>query len=155
METFATAIQDEISTANGDLRKALDGLDESALNWRPGVEETNSLYVLASHMIGVQRMMVSLAVRAAIQRDRAEEFRASGNSAAALLEALSKAEGEVAGWLEQVTPEMLAETRTYLNREITVARCLAMAARHLGEHAGHVGLTRQLWDQRKAGSELP
>lgn len=152
MEAFATAILDEISTANGDLRKALDGASPEALNWRPTREETNSIYVIAAHMIGVQRVMVSLSVKATIQRDRAEEFRASGDSAELLLGALSNAEREVTGWLEQVDQKSLSETRTYLNREITVARCLAMVARHLGEHAGHVGLTRQLWEQRNAES---
>ncbi len=131
---------------------ALDGASPAALNWRPAAEETNPIYVIAAHMIGVQRMMVSLAVKATIERDRAEEFRASGDSAEVLLGALSNAEHEVMGWLEQVHEKMLSETRTYLNREITVARCLAIAARHLGEHAGHVGLTRQLWEQRDAGS---
>ncbi len=152
MEAFTTAILDEISTANGDLRKALDGASREALNWRPTREETNSIYVIATHIIGVQRAMVSLAVKAPIQRDRAEEFRASGDSVELLLGALSNAEREVTGWLEQVEQKSLPETRTYLNREITVARCLTMAARHLGEHAGHVGLTRQLWEQRNAES---
>ena len=148
MKLFATAISDEISIANADLRKALDGLDAPALNWRPGTDDTNSIYVLATHMIGSQRSLISLAVGTPIQRDRLEEFRAAGDSAVALLKALSNAERDVAGWLEQVTVEMLAETRPFMNREITVARCLVFAARHTGEHAGHVGLTRQLWDQR-------
>ena len=81
MEVFVTAIHDEISTANDDLRKALDGAKREALNWRPAAEETNSIYVIAAHMIGVQRVMVSLAVKVTIQRDRSEEFRASGDSA--------------------------------------------------------------------------
>lgn len=152
MEAFAMAILNEISTANGDLRKALDGANPDALNWRPAGEETNSIYVIAAHMIGVQRVMASLAVKVTIQRDRAEEFRASGDSAELLLGALSDAEREVTGWLEQVDQKSLSETRTYLNQEITVARCLAIAARHLGEHAGHLGLTRQLWEQRNEGS---
>lgn len=148
MEVFATAVLEEISTANADLRKALDGLDDLALNWRPTGKETNSLYVLASHMVGVQRNMISLALRVTIQRDRAEEFRASGPSVAVLVDALANAEAEISRWLEQITPAMLGDKRTFLNGEITVASCLARAARHLGEHSGHAGLTRQLLDQR-------
>ena len=112
MEVVAQAVLDEIRAANEEFRKSVDGLDGDGLNWRPATEGTNSLFVLGSHMVGVQRMMVSTAVGATIERDRSEEFRAVGQEGKALLQTLERAEVEVAQWLESIISANLQEIRT-------------------------------------------
>ena len=152
MELVAQSVLEHIKTANNDLRKALEGLNGEALNWRPTKEETNSLYVLASHMVGVQRSMVALAANVTIERSRPAEFAAEGDDAETLLTAINQAEAEVEGWLGGITAETLQERRTMFGgRDVPALEPLMYALHHLGEHAGHVGLTRQLWDQHAAG----
>lgn len=150
MELFAQSVLQEIKAVNTELRKAIEGLTPEALNWKPTAADTNSLFVLGTHMVGVQRFMVALAANKTVQRDRAAEFLATGNDARSLLEALGQAEKEIEAWLDSLTPATFAEPRTYLNRQISAARCLAIALRHLGEHLGHAGLTRQLWEQARS-----
>ncbi|MBI4236508.1 MAG: DinB family protein [Chloroflexi bacterium] len=147
MELIAQVVLEQIKAANSDLRKTLDGLSAEALNWRPPAPETSSLYVLGMHMIGVQRSMVGLAAGKTVQRDRASEFRAVGDEVGTLLAALDRAEKDVEEWLGSVTAATLAEPRSLFGREVPAAACLAYALRHLGEHVGHAGLTRQLWER--------
>jgi uncharacterized damage-inducible protein DinB len=151
MELFAQTVLEQIKAANADLRKALDGLSGEALDWRPTGEETSSLYMLASHMVGVQRSMVALAAAKTIQRDRSAEFAATGTDTKPLLDALSRAEAEIEEWLGGITSATLSERRTMFGREVPAVTPLVYAVRHLGEHVGHAGLTRQLWDQRTQG----
>lgn len=150
MELLAQSVLQDIKSINADLRKAVEGLDGVALNWRPAGEDTNSLYVLGTHMIGVQRSMVALAANRTIQRDRAAEFKAAGEDVAALLRALDHAEREIEEWLGSMSAVTFAEPRNRFGQQVPAASCLTYALRHLGEHVGHAGLTRQLLDKERA-----
>lgn len=149
MEAIGEVVLDQIKAVNGELREALKGLDSEALNWRPAGEDTNSLYVLASHMIGVQRSMVALAANRTVERDRDAEFAAVGDSVDTILASLDDAEREIEIWLETTSSAgLLTERRTMFgSRDVVAFEPLAYALRHLGEHGGHAGLTRQLWNQ--------
>src|SRR5919108_4321157 len=68
-----------------DVLKILDGLDAEALNWHPTSDETNSVYALAVHALGAERQWIHARTGGRkIERDRAAEFRAKGDGAAAL-----------------------------------------------------------------------
>ena len=55
--------------------------------------------------------------------------------------------------LGSMTEEMLTGTREFVGGESTGAGLIILMARHLGEHLGHVALTRQLWEQLEAVSD--
>lgn len=149
MELFAQSVLAEIKAANNDIRKALEGLRGEALNWHPTGQEDNSLYALATHIVGAQRWAVANTLGKTIERDRAAEFVAKGSDVAPLLVAIEQAEAEIEGWLSAATAEDLARPSMVFGQEAPAAQWLAYVLRHLGEHAGHAALTRQLWEQRK------
>jgi hypothetical protein len=61
---------------------ALTGLSGDELNWTPPAPEANSLYVLATHLLGIlQENIVYLLGGQPLDRDRDAEFAASGVSA--------------------------------------------------------------------------
>ncbi|MBI4329613.1 MAG: DUF664 domain-containing protein [Chloroflexi bacterium] len=153
MEPFAQAVFQEIKKANGEIRAAIGGLSSQALNWRPASKETNSLYVLATHVVGTERSWAALAAGKKVERDRAAEFAAKGDDAAALATALDRAEAEVEEWLASMTQETLPQPRTTPTGPMNAAGCLTWTLLHLGEHVGHATLTRQLWDQAASKGE--
>lgn len=144
-----------LRTARDDMRSAIEGLPPEAINWRPPGEDTNSIAVIVHHAWHSTRQWLHVTVEAPLpDRDRAAEFEVSYDSADALIAAL-----------EQLTEECLAliardrhidpgSIRTHWdpNSEIqfNAAWTLMHALEHLGEHVGHVGLTRQLWDAQTA-----
>jgi len=58
----------------------LDGLPADELNWRP-LENANSLYVLATHILGTtEENILGVLCGQPVQRKRAEEFAARGTT---------------------------------------------------------------------------
>ena len=143
-------IRAQFTTVVNDLRQALDGLEGEALNWRPVGDESSSIYMLVSHMMGMAGGMCAIARGDEPQRDRAAEFAATGTDANDLLALIDDTQRIVEASLDSMTDEMLAATREFAGNSSTGAGMLLVMTRHLGEHLGHVALTRQLWDQLKS-----
>ncbi len=138
-----TAFQEEFERALADLSQ--DGID-----WVPG-PEMNSIGVLYAHVAGSTKYWIGdVIVRQSTQRVRAAEFQTRGVPATVLREQLAATVEDSRAVLETLTLEMLAETRVApSNRDtVTVAWALLHALEHMALHAGHVQLTRQMWDQR-------
>ena len=58
-----------------ELRAAVEGVPAEALNWRPAGEHTNSIAVLATHVLHSTRSWLAIAVGAPLpERDRPSEF---------------------------------------------------------------------------------
>ena len=58
---------------------AIAGLTGEQLNWKPPFPDGNSVFVIATHTLGnVEAWVLGIACDAAIDRDRAAEFRSSG-----------------------------------------------------------------------------
>ncbi|MBI3537191.1 MAG: DUF664 domain-containing protein [Chloroflexi bacterium] len=135
-----------------DLRQktlaALEGMNQSALNWKPLRQDTNSPFVLATHLIGSERHWIQRVVgQRTITRDRDAEFRARGDS----LDALRAEYGETA----RVSEEILARlTDAELNASRVTPNYGTVSARwsvlhmieHYSEHVGQIQLTRQMWE---------
>ena len=68
------------------------------------------------------------------------------------LKLIDDTQAKVEQALSTTTDEMLASKREFVGNESTGAGMLAVMIRHLGEHLGHVALTRQLWEQLEAAS---
>ena len=146
-EATISGVRIQFNTVLNDLRQALDGLDGEALNWRPVGDESSSIYMLVSHMMGMAGGMCAVARGEEPQRDRAAEFAAFGTKSEDLLRLIDDTQAKVEQALSTTTEEMLASKRVFVGNESTGAGMLAVMIRHLGEHLGHVALTRQLWEQ--------
>jgi len=144
-----------VATALDDLRGALDGLDDAALNWRPAGDGTNSIAVLVTHSMHSTRSWLSVAVGAPLPaRERDAEFRAHA-TAAALRALLDDFGGQCLALLrEPATPIDWSTRRATHTRnragaadEETAAWALLHALEHLREHTGQITLTRQTWEK--------
>lgn len=152
-EAVVSGAQAQFRVVVNDLRQALDGLEGEALNWRPVGDESSSIYMLVSHMMGMAGGMCAVARGEEPQRDRAAEFAAAGTRSEDLLRLIDETQAKVEEALSTVTEEMLTAPREFVGNESTGAGMLAVMIRHLGEHLGHVALTRQLWEELGAASD--
>ena len=149
---------ENLVTALGDMRPAIEGASVEALNWRPAGDTTNSIAVLAVHVMNSTRMWLSVATGAPLpERDRDSEFLATTPSAAELLSFVDKYAKDCAALLDgagTVDWDAMRQThprpRPGASEEVTGAYALVHAFGHLREHVGQMMLTRQLWDAQAA-----
>jgi uncharacterized protein DUF664 len=130
-----------------EIRRGVAGLTVEELNARPAAGETNSIAVIATHALGSTRSWLSLAMGAPLpERDREAEFRTVADDRFA--ERTEEMIGRCLAVLDTGpwdparvgTPNWnarLAEPRT-------AAYAAAHALAHLGEHVGHLHMTREL-----------
>lgn len=155
MPEFAS---NEIETAWGQLESALNqlvgltgGLDGDQLNWRPATgpraeEGANSLYVLASHALGVaEQATLFMLCGEPGERDRAAEFASSGQTAEALEARWGSLRERVPASLSRIPATALIETFEHPVRGTESGRQLLVATiTHVSSHLGHAELTRDL-----------
>ena len=125
-------------------------LPAEAIDWKPG-PDMNSIAVILVHTAGSWRYWAGdVAGGLPSGRVRAEEFETFNVSAAEMLGRLNAALETTRQVLGQLDLSRLAEMRTVcmLNEERTVGWALLHALEHTALHAGHIQMTRQLWDQR-------
>lgn len=139
-----------------ELRGALAGLPDEALNWRPAGDETNSIAVLTTHMLHSTRSWLSVAVGAPLpERDRDSEFRVQGLGSATLLALVDEVGRDCAGLLDAAGEVDWRAVRPTHPRpgpaaeKAPAAFALIHAIEHLREHLGQITLTRQVWEQRR------
>ena len=136
-----------------EIEKALAGLPAAALDWTPG-PETNSLAVLVVHLTGAERFWVGdVALGEPSHRVRAEEFKAAGLTAEALIARLQDSEAYIRHALPRLSLDDLEAQRIHPRdgRTYSVAWCLLHALEHTATHMGHIELTSQLWRQAQSG----
>jgi uncharacterized damage-inducible protein DinB len=155
-DPFVAAARDLLIQTLDDLRPKLDGLLPQALNWRPAGDDSNSIAVLTVHAMASTRSWLSVAVGAPLpDRDRPQEFLATAADASELLAHFDDMTRQCDALLENARDaDWSALRRTHprprpgAGEEVTGAWALLHALEHLREHAGHIALTRQLWDER-------
>lgn len=150
MTTEAEGYAGSIDLLTQDILRTFDGLSDEAANWRPPVPETNSMYVIATHVIGsTGRWLGRTVAGREIQSDREAEFRASG-PVGPLRERLQEMARDARSILTSLpASEYDATRRVTLGdqpQEWTVRQCVLHVIEHLGMHLGHLQLTRQLWE---------
>ena len=139
-----------------ELRKAVEGLPEEAVNWEPAGDDTNSIAVLTIHNLHSTRSWISIAVGAPLpDRDRDLEFDARAENAAELLSLIDDVGSQILALLDVAGDIDWAENRrTHLRPDpelpnyVPAAYGIMHAVEHFSQHVGHVTLTRQLWDAR-------
>jgi uncharacterized damage-inducible protein DinB len=156
-DPIITAAHENLETALGDMRPAIEGASTEALNWRPAGEGTNSLAVLAIHVMNSTRMWLSVATGAPLpDRDRDSEFVASTSGADDLLAFVDRYAADCVALLDRagdVDWNAMREThprpRPGASEQVTGGFAVVHAIGHLREHVGQMMLTRQLWDARR------
>ncbi len=138
-----------------ELRAAIDGVPAEALNWNPAGEETNSIAVLATHVLGSTHSWLSVAVGAPLpERDRDAEFRVTEDDPGALLRFVDEMSEKCRALLRDAGDVDWSATRKTHARpgdspqDVPAAFALLHALEHLGQHVAHCSLTRQLWENR-------
>jgi uncharacterized damage-inducible protein DinB len=129
----------------GRILSCLEGLEEDDLNWRP-LENANSLYVLAVHMIAnVEANILGVLSFQNIIRHREEEFKARGSSVEPVRQRWLDVQESISSHLAQLSSSDLDKEYEHPRRgKITGRDLLITIARHAAEHVGHAELTREL-----------
>ncbi len=130
--------------------QAMDGLSAAGLNWKPTRRETNSAFVLATHLLGSEKHWIHRVVGGReIQRDRDAEFRARGKDASGFRDPFDAAARESEAILSRLSAADLDATRETSNYgKITVRWCILHVLEHYAEHVGQMTLTRQMWEEQ-------
>ena len=148
METYYQEILDLLERLHGEIHTAVKGLSQEAVDWAPG-PEMNSMGVLLAHMAGSEKYWLGEVVAAAgSERDRAAEFATQGVPLEALLarleDSLRFCRGVLAGLKIADLPAPRISPRD--GRQVTVGWALAHGLQHIGQHCGHLQVTRQFYD---------
>jgi uncharacterized damage-inducible protein DinB len=140
-----------IDHLRGQVRELIAGLPPEALNWRPiplgGQEDpTNSLAVLAAHVVGAEHFWIAEVVGGRPPtRDRDAEFATHTTHNQELVALIDKTAAETDEVLASLAPSALDGDRQAADRKVSVRWSLLHVAAHTALHLGHMQLTYQLW----------
>ena len=142
------ATREVLEQSFDEIRHGIADLSVDELNARPAGAETNSIAVIVAHALGATQSWLSLGLGLPLPvRDRDAEFR-------------TVADDNFAAWTETTIARCLAlldgatwdparlGTPTWRQRgpaePCTAAYAVSHALAHLGEHVGHLHVTRDL-----------
>jgi len=148
MHSFFEDYLDNMQELLDDVRTAVAGLPQAALDWMPGTG-CNSLSQIITHIAGAERFWIGDVVAGMpSDRDRDAEFQVRGIEMETLLKKLTDSLDFTHRTLEKLTPEDLQTSRFSSRKrsEVTVAWALGHALKHTAQHLGHIQLTRQMWE---------
>lgn len=147
MQKFFEDYLKNLKELHDDVRNAVDGLPQSALDWTPS-PGSNSMSVLAVHIAGAERYWISDVVAGIdSNRDRESEFLVHGLQPNELSDRLTDSWDFVQSVLAGLTTEDLDSIRISPRngKEITLSWALGHVLKHTALHVGHLQVTRQLW----------
>lgn len=155
-DAFTASASYVIKDYLAELRRAVEGVGDDAVNWKPAGDDTNSLAVLVTHNLHSTRLWISVALGAPLpDRERDQEFEATAETASALLSIVDDIGAQVLALLDGAPDINWADNRRELLPPdldvpgyIPAAFALLHAVEHFSQHVGHASLTRQLWDAR-------
>jgi uncharacterized damage-inducible protein DinB len=151
MQPFAADFLSTFEAHHTEIEHAIDGLPQAALDWSPG-PDMNSIAVLVVHLAGAERYFLGDVIAGEpSNRDRPAEFQARGLDANTLKTRLQAAIAYARRILEGLTLEDLEAQRVVPRdgSQRSVGSCLLTVTTHTAMHAGHIQLTRQLWEQQQ------
>jgi hypothetical protein len=132
---------------HSDIERALEGLPEEALDWKPGAE-MNSVAVLITHLTGAERFLIGDVVMGdPSNRVRETEFLVEGLTKQDLLLRLATTDAYIKGAFEKLSLADLETERVHPRHgnQVSVAFSILHALEHAATHVGHIDLTVQLW----------
>lgn len=141
-----SALAQAVTEAIDRVVACLDGLDAQALNWRPPAPDTNSLYVIATHVLGnAEECILEILGGHAINRKRREEFLAEGAAGLSIVERWQQRRDEMRRVVEALSTDDLEHLYQHRRRgELSGRAVLLLVIRHASEHLGEAQLTRAL-----------
>jgi DinB superfamily len=136
-----------------DLVGSLEGLTAAELNWRPTAPGTNSLYAIATHVLGnAEENVLHTVCGLAVVRSRAAELAASGTTWEPVREQWRDLRERIEAALARLPAGDLDRERPHPRRgALTGHEVLLVVARHAAEHWGEAQLTKSLL--RAAGAQ--
>lgn len=151
VESFQHLIFNTIDSIVG----ALDGLSAEELNWRPAAPATNSLYAIATHVLGnAEENLLGTLCCQPHHRNYAAELSAAAPVPDAVRAHWTDLRERVAKGFEALTREDLDGARQHPRRGVITGRdVLIVVARRCAEHWGEAQLTRSLLKARTGGSQ--
>jgi uncharacterized damage-inducible protein DinB len=135
------------------LCERIDGLTAEQLNFHPPAPDANSIYVIATHLLGnAEAWVLGIACGHPVERDRPAEFRATGDSAQPLIETARSLNRRIEDAVRAIPEGALGEPRegpahlwgAGLPRTVTVREALMHVVEHASNHLGHIDVTRDL-----------
>jgi uncharacterized damage-inducible protein DinB len=136
---LASSVRYLTASSLDKLERVLPRVTDEDLWWRPN-EASNSIGNLLMHLSGSLRFwIVSVAGGAPSQRVRELEFSTrGGRSREELIEELRTAVRDAAAVLENLSPDVLAETRAGFNKPVTVLDAIYHGVAHFSMHTGQI-----------------
>jgi hypothetical protein len=156
MIPFFRDLLERFREQHAGIERTIADLPPEALDWSPG-EQMNSITVLVVHLTGAERFLIGdMLIRGremnppASTRDRAAEFRAAGWSALALIERLHENDSLLQEAFEILGLEELETPRKHptSGKALSAGWAMLHALEHTAEHAGHIQMVRQMWQQQ-------
>jgi uncharacterized damage-inducible protein DinB len=128
----------------------LESAPVAAWNWTPTDDETNSLFVLATHVIGSEHGWIyEIVGDGAKTRNRPAEFQAKGESLDALKSEYAHVGQETENVLALLQESDMSTTRYRESHgDVTVRWAILHAIEHMSEHLGQMQLTLQMWEKQ-------
>ncbi len=150
MDRDTEAYFDMIVQAVERILKASDGLDAEGMNWRPIPEETSSLAILGTHIMGnLEQGILATIAGHPDYRDRDAEFAAELDSNEELWSKWRNLKTRIQAAMGSMGPDVLDRHYNHPRQGEKTGRWILLhAACHANEHVGHAELTRQLFDVR-------
>ena len=149
LEPMVDTLVELYRQVHGELRAEIERLDDDALHWQPG-PDTNSIAVLAVHLLGSEGEVLTIVRGQASERQREEEFVDGRLSRDELLARIADADRVLVDCSATITATDLESPRPRPNRRPHTGRYwLTRNYGHAREHLAHVQLTRQLYEQRR------
>jgi hypothetical protein len=146
-EAFMRAFVEQYRAVHQAIREQISDLEPATLGWSPG-EDTNSIAVLVTHVIGSEMEAVRTLAGVESDRVRAKEFEVRGADAKGLLSLVDHADAT----LDELAPSIGAAqlTAEHVRRASLDKRprpgvyVLMHSLAHAREHLGQLMLTSQL-----------
>jgi len=151
MTTEDEAYIERLDYLLNEVKNVIQGMSQVELNWTPLATDTNSPCVLATHIAGSVGFWVHQVVGGIdVHRDRDAEFVAKAASAAELEALLDRAAQTTRNVLQNLSGDDLSQTKDVRPGQppMSLRGAVLRSISHLGEHLGHLTLTKQLYAAR-------
>ena len=144
----AQSYLDTLRELRANVLKALEGLNGRGLNWTPTREQSNSLFVLATHGVGSEHGWIFETLHQGPEtRHRPAEVLEKGEDIAALRHQYDRIALETEDILGALTERDLGTTHDAgRHGKVTTRWIILHVVRHYSEHIGQMYLTRQLYE---------
>lgn len=151
MLTQVAEYAESIARQRKRILETLESAPSEAWNWTPTDDETNSLFVMATHVIGSEHGWIfEILGRGEQTRNRPAEFLAKGDSLGGLRAEFERVAEQTRQVLEGLTDAELESTRFRQGHgDVTVRWILLHVIEHSSEHVGQMELTKQLWEKKR------